>query len=285
MRGKSLSILTAVLSLTVASPSVYAGSQEPPIGPAPGPPKAPVERAKPPQSEPPEKRVLEPPFDLSREAPAVKPPKPSEAKPGEKSDEKGRKALKKRQDKARPSPKVSPSEPNLPWPMGKPLQPKDAEPKRGSSSETPAENSDLRQKREPKDLPGFPALEPQTAPRIAMANPSKEATNDSKQPPANQPQGREPSGNAEADRVTARAGKASPEQSLSDSGRKAADPGETANPSKEVAAVSSQTDRQLPRTEETPMPKTASHGPLLMIVGLLTAAFGWAGRKAASDKG
>ena len=28
----------------------------------------------------------------------------------------------------------------------------------------------------------------------------------------------------------------------------------------EVAAASSQTD-QLPRTEETPMPKTASHGP------------------------
>src|SRR5690606_36433401 len=82
---------------------------------------------------------------------------------------------------------------------------KDAEPKRGSSSETTAENSDLRQKREPKDLPGFPALEPQTVPRSAMANPSKEATNDSKQPPANQPQGREPSGNAEADRVTARA--------------------------------------------------------------------------------
>src|SRR5690606_42152018 len=68
-----------------------------------------------------------------------------------------------------PSPKASPCEPNLPWPMGKPLQPKDAEPKRGSSSETPVENSDLRQKREPKDLPGFPALEPQTVPRARQS--------------------------------------------------------------------------------------------------------------------
>ncbi|PRX40453.1 hypothetical protein CLV97_11339 [Planifilum fimeticola] len=284
MRSKSLSILTVVLSLTIVSPSVYAGSQEPPIGPAPGPPKAPVEKAKPPQSKPSEpsgqKRILEPPFDLSRESPVTKPPKPSnaspDAKPDATSDEKSRKAAKNSQDKARPDPKSSPPDPNRSGFVGKLFQPKDADPK--PKSETPAKNSGLRQERETKDLPGLPILEPQTAPRIAEAKPSGKS-------PENQPQGREPSGKAEADRVTASTGKTSSEQSLTDSGNKTADPVKEPKPSTEVAAASSQTDRQLPRTEKTPMPKTASHGPLLMVVGLLTAAVGWAGRKIVSAKG
>lgn len=292
MRGKSLSILTVVLSLTIVSPSVYAGSQEPPIGPAPGPPKAPAEKAKPAQpkaSEPSgQKRSPEPPFDLSRESPVAKPPKPSEAppdaKPAARSDEKDLNSLKKRQDEANRSPKVSPPVPNPSGPIGKLLPSKDSDPKRSSPGSPPAENSDLRQERESKDLPGLPVLEPQTVPRIATAKPSGEPSTDPKQPPANQPQGGEPSGEAEADRMTANAGKASSEQPATDSGRNAADPGKEPNPSVEVAAASSQTD-QLPRTEETPMPKTASHGPLLMIAGLLTAAVGWAGRKMVSAKG
>ena len=85
--------------------------------------------------------------------------------------------------------------------------------------------------------------------------------------------------------MTANAGKASSEQPATDSGKKTAEPVKEPKSTTEVAAASSQTDRQLPRTEETPMPKTASHGPLLMIVGLLTAAFGWAGRKIVSAKG
>ena len=127
MRGKSLSILTVVLSLTLASPSVYAGSQEPPIGPAPGPPKAPAEKAKPhPTSSPPGRSgSLNRPSISPREAPAAKPPKPSEAKPGEKSDEKEPESLEKTAGRSPSKPKGFPFRAEPAWPIGKPLQPKD----------------------------------------------------------------------------------------------------------------------------------------------------------------
>lgn len=289
MRKKSLSVLAVALSLAIVSSSVYAGSQEPPIGPTPGPLKAPVEKAKPSQSEPSnsssQKQILEPPFDLTRESSATKSPKPSDTSLEAKSEEK---ASEEHPDNAPPSSQGSLSEPNQSGPFGKLLRPgnSDSNPalsRNASKEPSPTENSGLRL--------GLPGLEPRTSPRVVEAKPLEDAEEKNpnqespKQSPENQQQGREASGNAAPDGVTANTGKGSSEPAAENSVSKAADPGKGPNRSTEVAASSAQTDDQLPRTEETPMPKTASHGPLLMIVGLLTAAVGWAGRKISSSKG
>ncbi len=200
MRGKSLSILTAVLSLTVASPSVYAGSQEPPIGPAPGPPKAPVERAKP--STP--KSSNRPGRSGSLNRPSIsrgnpRPPslrnRPKQNPARNPTKESRSEALKKRQEQSPSKPQGFPfrAEPALArW--GNRLQPKDPSQtakRSGANSKSSPETSDERPaEKELRPSAGAgtegpsrlsPGQEPQTIPRIAMANPSKEATNDSKQ--------------------------------------------------------------------------------------------------------
>lgn len=289
MRKKSLSVLAVALSLAIVSPSVYAGSQEPPIGPTPGPLKAPVEKEEPAQPKPSnqsgQKRILEPPFDLSLESSAVNSPKPSDTSREAKSDTK---APGNRPSGERSSSEGSLSEPNQSGPIGKRLKPVDSDSKSAPSrdaGEEPSttENSGLRL--------GLPVLEPKTAPRIVEAKPvedSEEKTSRQDSPEKssdNQPQGREAAGKAGLDGVTANTGKGSSDSAAENSESKTTDSGKEPNRSTEITALSTQNDDQLPRTKETPMPKTASHGPLLMIVGLLTATFGWVGRKISSSKG
>jgi hypothetical protein len=298
LRRKSLSILTVALSLTLVSPSVYAGSQEPPIGPAPGPPKTPAEKeapSTPKLSNPPgQKRTLEPPFDLSRESSAAKPSKPSKDAPDGTSD-KGERSqpLKKRLERALPSPKDF-TEPNQSGPIWKRLKPTDPESKSanrsGANSKSSPETSDERsaekqpnprQERKPTDSADFRrGQEPNTIPRVAEAKPAGVPSENRKQDsPKKSSDTPSPEAASSADRATARTGGSSPNLAI------ATRPGKEADRRTEVAASSAQTDRQLPRTEETPLPKTASHGPWMMIIGLLTAVVGWAGRKISSSEG
>lgn len=264
MRRRSLTILTVVLSLTIVSPSVYAGSQEPPIGPAPGPPKTSAEKVNPPQSKPsdqPErKRILEPPFDLSREV--AKPQKPSKDSPDAKADGK------EHPRPIRPSLKDF-SEPNQSGPIAD--FDSEAQPatrsgiSAASEDRSPTEHSDHRQGREAQDQANpRQEQEPKTGPSVAEAKPAGDRPDKSPRQDSTK-QAMQPSKNTTPDQVTQSSGKA-------------------ANKGAKVAASSAQTDRQLPRTEETPLPKTASNGPWMMIIGLLMAAVGWVGRKIGFSK-